>query len=321
MRDGDALMFDIDAVITWVDGSDPQLAAKRERYLSNADTPLHDNGTNPHRWVCSDELNFCLRSIANHAPWVRKIWIVTDGQIPELNGLSDAIADKITIIDHRDIFAGYENALPTFNSLSIETMLWRIDGLAEHFLYFNDDVFLTAPTQPNDFFAGNGPILRGKWVDYSHLPDCVDSRDDASLLFHYNQIKAASMIGYTADHIFDSAHAVHPMLRSVMVELFAAHHDAFIRNAGFRFRCTEQFVAQSLHNHACLAIGNAAILDSADYLHVPVGAFDKWTAEDVHAFLDSSERHAVKILCVNDLPEIERNYPDARIWINEAIGG
>ena len=313
-------MFDIDAVITWVDGSDPQLAKKREHYLSNANTPLHDNGTNPHRWVCSDELNFCLRSITNNAPWVRKIWIVTDSQIPDLNGLSNVITNKITIVDHRNIFAGYENALPTFNSLSIETMLWRIDGLAEHFLYFNDDVFLTAPTQPDDFFANNSPILRGKWVDYSHLPNCDNSRDDASLLFHYNQINAAGMIGYTADHIFDSAHVVHPMLRSVMAELFDTHRDAFIRNAKFRFRCTEQFVAQSLHNHACLAAGDAAILDTADYLHVAVGAFEKWTAEDVHAFLYGAERHAVKILCVNDLPEVERNYPDARKWIDEAIG-
>jgi Stealth protein CR2, conserved region 2/Stealth protein CR1, conserved region 1 len=314
-------MADIDAVITWVNGADPALAVKREHYLSNASTPLHDNGTNPHRWACSDELNFCLRSIANNAPWVRRVWIVTDSQIPDLSSLSAEFAGKISIVDHRDIFAGFENALPTFNSLAIETMLWRINGLAEHFLYFNDDVFLTAPAQPADFFTAGGPVLRGKWVNYSHLPGCEESRDDASLLFHYNQINAAGMIGYTADHIFDSAHVVHPMLRSVMADLFNAHRGAFIRNAGFRFRCTEQFVAQSLHNHACLAAGNAAILDTSDYLHVAVGAFAKWSANDVHSFLASAERRAVKFLCVNDLPDVERNYPEARAWIEEAIGG
>jgi hypothetical protein len=314
-------MADIDAVITWVDGADPALAVKREHYLLSAATPLHDNGTNPHRWACSDELNFCLRSIANNAPWVRRVWIVTDSQIPDIANLPPEFAAKISIVDHRDIFAGYETALPTFNSLSIETMLWRINGLAEHFLYFNDDVFLTAPAQPGDFFVGDGPVLRGKWVNYSHLPDCDESRDDPSLIFHYNQINAASMIGYTAENIFDSAHVVHPMLRSVMAGLFDTHRDAFISNAAFRFRCTEQFVAQSLHNHACLAAGNAAILDTADYLHVAVGAFEKWSADDVHAFLASAERHAVKFLCVNDLPEVERNYPEARAWIEEAIGG
>ncbi len=313
-------MFEVDAVITWVDGSDPAHKQKRDHYLTHAQTPLHDNGTNPHRWVCSDELNFCVRSIANHAPWVRQIWIVTDSQIPDITSLPDEFAAKICIVDHREIFAGYEDALPTFNSLSIETMLWRIPGLSEHFLYFNDDVFLTAPVTVADFFAKNGPVLRGKWVDHSAMAQSSISRDDASLLNYFNQINAADIIGYTADHVFESAHVVHPMQRSVMAELFDAYPDACARNAGFRFRCTEQFLPQSLHNHACLASGNAAILDTRDYLHIAVGALDQWSVEDVHAYLGRAERHEIKFLCVNDLPEVERNFPDARVWIEEAIG-
>lgn len=313
-------MVEIDAVITWVDGSDPALKIKREHYLSHAETPLHDNGTNPHRWVCSDELNFCLRSIANNAPWVRRVWIVTDNQLPDLAALPSDFAAKIKVVDHRDIFSGFEGSLPTFNSLSIETMLWRIPGLSEHFLYFNDDVFLTASVAPEDFFAPDGPVLRGKWVDLAHLPDCDESRDEAHLLNHYNQIKAASMIGYAADHVFDSAHVVHPMQRSVMAGLHNTYKDAFTANAAFRFRSTQQFLPQSLHNHACLAAGNAAILDTRDYLHVAVGAFDAWTKSAVHAYLSSAERHMIKFLCINDLPEVERNFPEARMWIEEAIG-
>ena len=314
-------MFEVDAVITWVDGADPAHKHKRDHYLAHAQTPLHDNGTNPHRWVCSDELNFCVRSIANNAPWVRRIWIVTDNQIPVLAPLPDEFSAKISIVDHREIFDGYEDALPTFNSLSIETMLWRILGLSEHFLYFNDDVFLTAPATPADFFAGNGPVLRGKWVDQSAMAESSVSRNDASLLNHFNQINAAGMIGYTADHVFESAHVVHPMLRSVMADLFETYAQDCTRNAGFRFRCADQFLPQSLHNHACLASGNAAILDTRDYLHVAVGALDQWSVEDVHAYLGTAERHEIKFLCVNDLPEVERNFPDARAWIEEAIGG
>jgi hypothetical protein len=314
-------MFDVDAVITWVDGSDPAHKIKRDHYLSQATAPLHNNAINPHRWVCSDELNFCLRSIANNAPWVRRIWIVTDNQIPDLAELPPEFVAKISIVDHHEIFAGHESVLPTFNSLSIETMLWRIAGLSEHFLYFNDDVFLTAQVEVADFFAVSGPVLRGKWVDHAYLMHCNESRDAASLLSHYNQINAAGIIGYTADHVFESAHVVHPMQRSIMAELFDVYHDRFIQNIGFRFRCTEQFLAQSLHNHACLASGHANILDTQDYLHVAVGAFDRWSAADVHSYLEGAERHAVKFLCVNDLPEVERNFPNARAWIEEAIGG
>jgi Stealth protein CR2, conserved region 2/Stealth protein CR1, conserved region 1 len=314
-------VFDIDAVITWVDGADPELKRKRDHYLSNASTPLHDNGTNPHRWVCSDELNFCLRSIANNAPWVRRVWIVTDNQIPDIAGLSPEFAAKIAIVDHRQIFAGFEDALPTFNSLAIETMLWRIPGLAEHFLYFNDDVFLTAVVEAEDFFDISGPVLRGKWANYAHLPDCDESRDEASLLNHYNQINAARMIGYNAGHIFASAHSVHPLQRSTMATLFDDHRAAFVRNSAYRFRCTEQFLPQSLHNHACIRQGRSKLLDGKDTLHVAVGAFEKWSADDVHAYLSSAERHLIKVLCVNDLPDVERNFPEARAWIEEAIGG
>ena len=320
-------MFEVDAVITWVDGADPALALNRDYHLAKANAlalagataPLHDNGTNPHRWLCSDELNYCVRSIANNAPWVRRIWIVTDNQTPEIMQLTPEIAAKISIIDHSEIFAGYEDVLPTFNSLSIETMLWRIEGLAEHFLYFNDDVFLTAPVSPSDFFATDGPVLRGKWTDHSDLAACGNRRDEASLLNHYNQISAAQMIGYTADHVFESAHVVHPMLRSMMAALFENFHDAFIRNASYRFRDTGQFLPQSLHNHACLADGSAAILDTRDYLHIAVGATDAWSAEEVSDYLRGSEWDAIKFLCVNDLPEVERSFPDARAWIEEAI--
>ena len=313
-------MFDVDAVITWVDGSDPALARQRDHYLSHAQAPLHDNGTNPHRWVCSDELNFCLRSIANNARWVRRVWIVTDNQIPEIATLPADFAAKISVVDHKDIFAGFEDALPTFNSLSIETMLWRIPSLSEHFLYFNDDVFLTARVEVSDFFSDVGPVLRGKWVDYSHLPDCDVSRDEASLLNHYNQINSAAMVGYPADHIFASAHVVHPMQCSIMAGLFAAHRDAFIANAAHRFRCTEQFLPQSLHNHAALKSAHGHVLERRDYLHVEVGAFENWSVDDVHSCLSSAKRHDIKFLCVNDLPELERNFPDVRAWIEEAIG-
>jgi hypothetical protein len=313
-------MFDVDAVITWVDGSDPAHKQKRDHYLHQAQTPLHDNGTNPHRWVCSDELNFCVRSIANHAPWVRRIWIVTDSQIPVLASLPPAFAEKISIVDHCEIFADCPNALPTFNSLSIETMLWRIPELSEHFLYFNDDVFLTAPVTMTDFFAENGPVLRGKWVDHSAMATCDDSREEASLLNHFNQINAADMIGYAADHVFESAHVVHPMQRSVMSALCDAYPGEFARNASFRFRGTEQFLPQSLYNHACLASGSAAILGTRDYLHVAVGALDQWSVDDVRAYLGRAERHEIKFLCVNDLPAVERSFPDARLWIEEAIG-
>jgi Stealth protein CR2, conserved region 2 len=296
------------------------LKDKRDRFLRNAPEPLHDNGINPHRWVCSDELTYCLRSIEMNAPWVRCIWIVTDQQRPLLPNLSATFANKIRFVDHRDIFAGYEDALPTFNSLSIETMLWRIEGLSEHFLYFNDDVFLTAPVTTSDFFTKAGPVLRGKWADYSHLPNCDSCKTNASLLNQYNQIKCAELLGYSANNVFSSAHVVHPIQRSIMLDLFNQHQDSFARNATYRFRSTEQFLPQSLHNHACLKSGRSKIVGTCDYLHIAVGAFQKWPLNEVQDYFRSAFLPQVKFLCVNDLPDVEHNFPSARDWIEQAIG-
>jgi hypothetical protein len=83
---------------------------------------------------------------------VRHIWIVTDGQMPPWLDETDP---KITVVDHREIFAD-PGVLPTFNSHAIESQLHHIDGLAEHFLYFNDDFFLGRPVLPTHFFQSNG---------------------------------------------------------------------------------------------------------------------------------------------------------------------
>ena len=48
---------------------------------------------------------------------------------------------RLTIITHEDIFENTAH-LPTFSSPAIESNLWRIPGLSEKFLYFNDDVFI-----------------------------------------------------------------------------------------------------------------------------------------------------------------------------------
>lgn len=311
---------EIDAVITWVDGAQPAHYQNRMRYMAAAVTPLHGNAINPHRWACSDELGYCLRSIELNAPWIRRVWIITDDQQPRLPSLSSAFRAKITIVDHTEIFAGHEPVLPTFNSLSIETLLWRIPGLAEHFLYFNDDVFVTTPVQPGDFFTEHGPVLRGHWENHADLEHCEVSQQELPLLNHFNQIKSAALAGFGADHIFFSAHVVHPMKRSVMEKLFATHREAFVENIAHRFRSTGQFLPQSLHNHACIQDGSATILEDPDYFHLAVGMFDQWTSEKVRAKLRAAATSSIKLLCVNDLPGLEQYCGNARDWLEQAIG-
>ena len=313
-------MTRIDAVITWVDGAAPAHRAKREAWMSAAN-PANENATNLHRWACSDELLYCLRSIGNHAPWIGRVWIVTDAQVPDLSALPASLRNRIAIVDHRVLFAGHEAALPTFNSLAIESLLWRIPGLSERFVYFNDDVFLTGPLSPGDVFADMRPVLRGKWVDRRALLADPANRSDPARLHDFTQVNAAALAGFGPERLFAVAHVVHPLRRSVFAALWDRHRAAFIANIGHRFRDTGQFLPQGLHNHSCIAAGTADLTSVDDHLHLRAGAVVDYGAAGVRRYLRRAIEPGVKFLCVNDLPQVEAAIPDTRAWIEAAIGG
>lgn len=143
--------FPVDIVYTWVDGEEPQMRAKRARYQENGIAEILDKETNASRYTSHDELKYSLRSLAMYADFVRHIYLVTDGQKP--HWLDDS-APGITVVDHRDIFP--DGVLPVFNSHAIETRLHHIPGLSEHYLYFNDDVFVGRRVTAEHFFHGSG---------------------------------------------------------------------------------------------------------------------------------------------------------------------
>jgi hypothetical protein len=147
------IRFPIDVVYTWVDGNDPDwLDRKNASLAAFGREQINTIATNASRFISRDELKYSLRSIAAYAPWVRKIFLVTDDQIPAWLDTSDP---RLTVVSHRELF-GDTGVLPTFNSHAIESRLHRIPGLAEHFIYFNDDMFLGRPVSPDSFFHANG---------------------------------------------------------------------------------------------------------------------------------------------------------------------
>lgn len=311
----------IDAVITWVDGNTPSHRRSRAQYMAKASAPLHENAVNPHRWGSNDEILYCIQSIANFAPWTRTIWIVVDSEVPDLSALSADVCSKIKYVYHRDIFGEFQSALPTFNSLAIESLIWRIEGLSERFLYFNDDVFLTAPLTPSDVFEGFKPVLRGRWADFSDLAANTAMQSDPAKFNYFMQINAASMIGFDAARLFRCAHVVHPLRRTVMAQLFNEHTRAFVSNIGCRFRDLSQFLPQGLHNHACIAAGSAVISSAEDHLHIKSGQGASCPPSDTWALLQRAKDPGIKFLCANDWPQLEALLPEARPWLSNVIGG
>lgn len=148
--------FDIDLVYLWVDGNDPKWIEKKEKFTGRlAD---HSEENNKGRYINNDELKFSLRSVEQYLPWIRRVYIVTDDQCPVWLQKDHP---KIHIVDHKQILP--REALPCFNSSVIEYFLYKIPGLAEHFLFANDDMFFNKPLSYDYFYDKEGiPIVRLK---------------------------------------------------------------------------------------------------------------------------------------------------------------
>ncbi|SMX24254.1 stealth family protein [Boseongicola aestuarii] len=154
-----------DAVITWVDGADPEHAAKRARYSGEAKAPKTNPGASEStRFASLGEIEFCIKLIRKNAPWINTIFLITDAQCPVWLDSAERKRLNVKLVDHRVLFRDYEDVLPTFNSITIETLLHRIPGLSERFLYFNDDFFLIRPTSILDFFENDIPKVYGRIV-------------------------------------------------------------------------------------------------------------------------------------------------------------
>lgn len=144
------LNMDIDFVITWVDMNDPEWQAEFSRYAHNKQNSR--NGVSKARFRDNGLLKYWFRGVEKFAPWVRKIHFVTSGQKPEW---LDESNPKINLVNHKDIIP--EEFLPTYNSVVIERYLYKIPGLTEHFVYFNDDFYVINDVEKERFFNNGLP--------------------------------------------------------------------------------------------------------------------------------------------------------------------
>ncbi|XP_068801077.1 N-acetylglucosamine-1-phosphotransferase subunits alpha/beta isoform X16 [Struthio camelus] len=135
--------------------------------LSSVSQSKQDEDISASRFEDNEELRYSLRSIERHAPWVRHIFIVTNGQIPSWLNLDNP---RITIVTHQEIFRNVSH-LPTFSSPAIESHIHRISGLSQKFIYLNDDVMFGKDVWPDDFYShSKGQKVYLTWP----VPNCAE---------------------------------------------------------------------------------------------------------------------------------------------------
>jgi hypothetical protein len=236
--------FPIDAVYTWVDGSDPAWRARwRTAHADHA--ALNWQSANESRYLDREELRYSLRSLHLYAPWLNRIYLVTDEQVPHWLKLDDP---RLVLVSHHELF-DTSARLPTFNSHAIESQLHRIPGLAEHFVYLNDDMFLGRPISPSMFFHGNG--VAKFFPSTAALVDLGDATIDdlpVTAAGKNNREVIRQRFGRTITQ--KMKHAPYALRRSVLEEIAAELPGAVARTRDSQFRQPSDLsIASSLHHY------------------------------------------------------------------------
>ncbi|MDR7086580.1 hypothetical protein J2X11_001419 [Aeromicrobium panaciterrae] len=261
----DAVRFPIDVVYTWVDGSDEKWQSKRATYLPDA---YHEDAAHESRYSDRNELLYSLRSLAMYAPWVRHVYLVTDDQVP---AWLDTTSPKLTVVDHTEIFTD-KNVLPTFNSHSIESQLHHIEGLSEHFIYFNDDMFLGAPVSPEDFFHSNG--IAKHFPSRAHVPSGEPSEDDVPVSVAAKNNRTLIRDRFDLDITQKMKHAPYVLRKSVLEEIEKEFEDEHRATASHRIRDRGDLsVVSSLHHYYALLTGRS-VPGHIRYTYVDLGMHD-----------------------------------------------
>ncbi len=137
----------MDIVITYVNGLDPLWQEDYERTFKKPILAkrFRDWGTLP----------YLMRGIEKYLPYVEKVHLVVarESQVPDWVN-----RDEVNVVLHKDIIP--EEHLPTFNSATIGLFLYRIPGLSEQYLYFNDDIFPLQPCPPEMFFPDGKSAIK-----------------------------------------------------------------------------------------------------------------------------------------------------------------
>jgi hypothetical protein len=319
----------VDAVIAWVDGADPEhrrdietwrnapqksrLADKwrrrstytgqfeaRERAALSPQPGLDDQAS---RFSDHGELRYLLRSIEANAPFIDRIFLLTNGQRPQWINQDHP---KLRFVTHREIFPD-PSVLPTFNSSAIETNLHRIPQLSDDFIYLNDDFFFGRPVTKQDFMTGDG---RYRLYVEAHAP-MPQTMTERSLIGHcwaFNNVLLAERLGDGLDRrLF--AHTPLMYNRRLLQEIELVWHDEIDGTRAHRFRTPFDAHMRSLYTYYVgnpnqglrameerTGVGEICSLPPEDYIMVRFGDDRSPYMEDLGRIL----RLKPKFFCIND---------------------
>jgi len=303
--------MDIDFVLLWVDGSDPEWEETFKKYADDEDK---EQTLRYRDW---ETLPYMFRSFETFTPWVRKIHFVTMGHLPKWLHIEHP---KLHIVQHEDIID--KKYLPTFNSNAIEANLHKIEGLSEHFVLFNDDFFITSKIPKERFFQNSLPrdmlisyalsspvgighfVLNNLEILNKHHDKKASIKRDFFKWFHpsYGKKMLQSLVlmrwpDFTG---FIDPHQAQPFLKSTFIELWDKETKTLEQTSASKFRvCTD--TNQYLFRYWQLIKGE----------FIPISMKDTCFTEITIEGIDSGKIDAIirsqeyVMICLNDSEDID----------------
>lgn len=311
------MTYPIDFVLPWVDGNDPEWINEKKKFQElDHNVSLSLDANNNCRYRDNGLLKFWFRGVERFAPWVNHIYFVTCGQKPEWLNINHS---KLTFVTHKD-FIQHEY-LPTFNANTIEMSFHRIEGLSEHFVYFNDDMFLLRPIGEELFFKNGCPVLDTR---FSYPPKRVEHNWELLLTNDYyivnksfspiksvwkNRKKWFNLPALGAKRVFGNlgrflthlalpvdiyGHIPLPHLKSSLIEVWDKYPTLMSRSSSCRFRSDNQV------NQWLLCAWNQAKGSFYPAHKKDLGLFINYSEENTTWIKECILSHNTPLICLNE---------------------
>lgn len=269
----------MDVVITYVNGLDPKWQADYANCIGVK--------ANVKRYRDWGTLPFLMRGIGECMPFVENVFLVVarESQVPAWIN-----RDTVRVVLHQDIIPA--QFLPTFNSTAIEMFIHRIEGLAEEFIYFNDDFFPLMPCQPTDFFRdGKAAVsMEHHLCSFNGLYRIQTKRSD----------RLARQAAGIRPKLFyvRPQHTCAPMLKSVCAELYECCSAAILSSIS-PLRTKENYNQYLYTDYAFFTGQTFNQRISNRHISMSIATTKKLTQSIVHP--------TCKLACINDV-----NMPEER---------
>ena len=201
--------FPIDFVLTWVDSTDKAWLTKKQAAVSGKYRTREGVKSErfPSAWNGSSdtELHVAINSIRRFAPWANRIWVVTQRPQtpPQLQDYAAKGGVPVLVVHHDEMReCPASKYLDVYSSHAIEADLHNIPGLAEHFIYGNDDTYLGNDVFPRDFFTRSGKPLH-YFISKTMLPHfaCYKTLKELYSVTMKPAVLNVFIFGHTHTHI------------------------------------------------------------------------------------------------------------------------